>query len=138
MTRFVAPPSPAPSPPAPSASEAPRVEGTYIARGMTWRGELVAGEDVRVAGVLEGTIETSGLVTVEKSGLVRGDIVGGQVRIAGEVEGNVTAARLVRVERTGRVLGDLEARSVAVAGGGVVGGRIHTLETMAAGARGAA
>jgi cytoskeletal protein CcmA (bactofilin family) len=131
VTRF-APPAPAGAAPPQGAPAA--AAGTTIAKGMTWRGDLVAAEDVRVAGLLEGTIESTGEVTVERSGLVRGSITGARVRIAGEVEGNVAAARLIRVEGTGRVLGDLEARSVSVADGALVGGQIRTLES--AGARG--
>jgi len=130
MTRFATPPATGTLAEPPIEAEFPRPEGTRIARGMTWKGELVAAEDVRVQGILEGSIESTGLVTVETSGIVRGPVSGGQVRIAGEVEGNVSAARLVRVERTGQVLGDLEARSVSVADGAVVGGEIRTLETV--------
>lgn len=131
MSRFPPPPpGPAPGPAAdggPQAPEAPP-EGTVVAKGMTWKGELVAAEDVRIAGYLEGNIESTGIVTVERSGLVRGRISAARVVVAGEVEGDVRAARLVRVEAGGRVLGDLEARSVSVVDGALVGGAIRTLE----------
>ncbi len=130
MTRFATPPATGTIVEPPIEAELPPQEGTRIARGMTWKGELVAAEDVRVQGILEGSIESTGLITVDTSGIVRGSVSGGQVRIAGEVEGNVRAARLVRVERTGRVLGSVEARSVSVADGAVVGGEIRTLETV--------
>lgn len=132
MTRFAPPPAPVPeAAPDPVLEVQVPTGGTRIARGMTWKGELIAAEDVRVAGILEGSIESTCLVTVETSGVVRGSVAGAQVRVAGEVEGDVRAARLIRVERTGRVLGDLEARSVSVADGASVGGEIRTLETEA-------
>ena len=107
----------------------PAGSGTVIGRGMTWRGDLIAAEDVLVVGTLEGTIESTGVVTIQPSGRIKGRVSAAEVRVAGRVEGNVTAARLIRVDRSGRVKGDLEARQVTMAHGAKVRGKILTQET---------
>ena len=108
--------------------EAPVTGATVIARGMDWRGDLVAAEDVVVCGTLLGIIESTCRVLVLRSGRVQGRISAAEVVVAGIVEGDVAAAHRIRVESTGRVQGELEARSVSMAEGAQVGGRIRTLE----------
>jgi len=110
--------------------------GTLVTYGMTWRGDLVAAEDVQVDGLIEGTIESTGLVVIGERGRVLGQVSAARVIVSGTVKGNVAAARMVRVEPTGRVDGDVEARVVTQGEGARVSGEIRSEETMRQGRRG--
>ena len=102
--------------------------GTVIAHAMVWRGELVAAEDIRVDGTLEGPIESTGTVTVSSGARVCGRISAAAVVIAGRVDGNVAAATFVRLEATAQIVGDIEARRVSLRKGAKVRGKILTQE----------
>jgi|WetSurMetagenome_2_1015567.scaffolds.fasta_scaffold536717_1 cytoskeletal protein CcmA (bactofilin family) len=89
------------------------------------KGSVTAGEDLSVAGRIEGEIRLSGgsLMLVPGS-LVIGDVTVSELVVYGTVEGNVTAADRVDLRRGGSVAGDVLAPRLAVADGALLNGRV--------------
>jgi cytoskeletal protein CcmA (bactofilin family) len=91
-------------------------------------GDLFCEEPLRVAGRLQGHIDSRSLVVVERTGTVKGDVAGQDVIVEGSVEGNVRASRKFELRLTGRVRGDVQAPSIAIADGSFLHGKVVALE----------
>ena len=94
-----------------------------ICRGITVEGELQGGEDLLVEGLVKGSIEVAGDVTVGPQGRVEARIQARSVIIQGEVAGNVTAAERLEIASSGRLQGDCRARSIQIETGAIFQGR---------------
>src|SRR3954453_11553842 len=63
--------------------------GTVLAPGTTLEGALHALEPVRIAGTLEGTLETEDAVTIESGGRLVAGVVATELVVAGLLDGQV-------------------------------------------------
>lgn len=111
------PQPPAAAPAAPSA----RIE-TVIGPNAHFRGEIVSEGGIRIDGIFEGTIETTGNLVIGESAKVIADIRANNISISGAVKGNIFGNR-VEILETGRVWGDLTVNSLLVNEGAYVRGQ---------------
>ena len=104
-----------------------------VGSSVVIKGELLAREDVVIAGRVEGTISVEGhLVVVEPGGHVSADVVAKGVVIAGTVAGSVVAEERIELRSTARVEGELSAPRIAIAEGATLSGRVETASRSAA------
>ena len=104
-----------------------------VGSSVVIKGELLAREDVVIAGRVEGTISVEGhLVVVEPGGQVAADVVAKGVVIAGTVAGSVVAEERIELRSTARVEGELSAPRIAIAEGATLSGRVETASRSAA------
>ena len=98
-----------------------------VGSSVVIKGELLAREDVVIAGRVEGTITVEGhLVVVEPGGHVSADVVAKGVVIAGTVSGSVVAEERIELRSTARVEGEISAPRIAIAEGATLSGRVET------------
>ena len=103
-------------------------ERAGVGSSVVIKGELIAHEDVVIAGRVEGLINVTGhLVVVEAGAHVAGDITAAGIVVAGSVEGSLIADERITVQHGADLQGDVAAPRVAVADGAVVNGRIETV-----------
>lgn len=105
--------------------------GSKLPRGVTLVGSIRGQGDLRIAGEVEGPIEIDGLLVIEPSGVVRGEIRARSITVAGQLEGNATAVELVRLEPGAKMVGDARAERVSAAAGALLRGRIRTSQERA-------
>jgi cytoskeletal protein CcmA (bactofilin family) len=104
-----------------------------VGSSVVIKGELLAREDVVIAGRVEGTISVEGhLVVVEPGGHVSADVVAKGIVIAGTVTGSVVAEERIELRSTARVEGELSAPRIAIAEGATLSGRVETAARPAA------
>lgn len=108
---------PAAAPSVPSA----RIE-TVIGPNAHFRGDIVSEGGVRIDGIFEGNIETTGNVVIGESAKVIADIRANNISISGAVKGNVFGNR-VEILETGRVWGDLAVNSLLLNEGAYLRGQ---------------
>src|ERR1035437_7550668 len=98
--------SPKPEPPAPSAppapppvrtdrpmgAPAPARTGGLLSSGVSIKGDVVFRTELVIDGEVEGTIKSSGKLTVGQHSHIRGEIRAGSVTVQGTVEGHVFAS----------------------------------------------
>ncbi len=118
-------PPPAVAPAAPAAPAA-RIE-TVIGPNAHFRGSLVSEGGIRIDGIFEGNIQTTGNLVIGESAKIIADIQANNISISGAVKGNITGNR-VEVLETGRVWGDLTVNSLLVSEGAYLRGQttMHT------------
>ena len=103
--------------PVPSA----RIE-TVIGPNAHFRGEIVSEGGIRIDGLFEGNIETTGNLVIGESAKVIADIKANNISISGAVKGNITGNR-VEILETGRVWGDLTINSLLLNEGAYLRGQ---------------
>jgi len=88
---------------------------TIIGEGVTINNEGMFGTgDVKVAGVLFSDIEVDGLLIVQDSGTVKGDVKAASVVVEGYVEGNIVCSNVIHITTTGKVVGDLRCMTLTI------------------------
>lgn len=93
--------------------------------GARLAGEVRGAGDLVVLGTIEGAIDLDGALTVEASGLVKGEVRARAMILRGRVEGPVVVLELLRLEAGARLVGDVVADRVSAAGGSLLSGRVR-------------
>jgi cytoskeletal protein CcmA (bactofilin family) len=107
-------------------------ERAGVGSTLVIKGELIAHEDVVIAGRVEGLINVTGhRVVVEAGAHVAGDVMATGIVVAGTVTGSLTAEERIQVQAGADVQGDVSAPRIAIADGGLVNGHIATLKAAA-------
>src|SRR5260370_307122 len=96
---------------------------TVIGSGVKVTGNLASESDITVDGLLEGSITTTGDVTIGMNATIKGNIEGTNVTVAGNLKGNITATGEATLRETGHVNGDIRAGGIAISSGGIFIGR---------------
>jgi cytoskeletal protein CcmA (bactofilin family) len=111
---------PAGTPSAPAVPTA-RIE-TVIGPNAHFRGDIMSEGGVRVDGIFEGNIETTGNLVIGESAKVIADVDANNVSISGAVKGDITGNR-VEILETGRVWGDMTVNSLLLNEGAYLRGQ---------------
>ncbi len=86
-------------------------------------GDLISNGDVRIDGVLRGTIHTKAKLVIGSTGIVEGDIRAQNSDISGNVKGNVNVDELLTLKGNGRVNGDITTKKLVVESGAEFNGK---------------
>jgi cytoskeletal protein CcmA (bactofilin family) len=87
-------------------------------------GEIRGEEDLVIKGHVDGKIQLSQMLTVDKNGIVQADVDVRQLVVAGTLVGNIVASESVRLLATARVVGDLASPRVMMEAGAAYRGRV--------------
>ena len=110
-------------PAAPAAPGVPsaRIE-TVVGPNAHFRGEIVSEGGVRVDGVFEGKIQSTGNLVIGESAKIIADVQANNISISGAIKGDITGNR-VEILETGRVWGDLTINSLLLNEGAYLRGQ---------------
>lgn len=114
------PPTPSITPSAPIGFE------TVLGSSSVLEGKLKTDGNIRLDGVLTGTLEISGNVLVGENAKIDADINAKNISIAGAVRGNVSGNK-VQLLRSARVWGDITANTITTEEGAFIEGKITML-----------
>jgi cytoskeletal protein CcmA (bactofilin family) len=112
-----APPPPNPlgvSPDRPIAAAPVTRTGDVLSSGVSIKGDLTFRNELLIDGEVEGTIKSSGTLTIGQHAHIRADITAAAVTIHGTVNGNVSASERCVLEPGATVRGDIEAPRLAL------------------------
>ena len=97
---------------------------TMIGEATSISGRLEGDENLIVHGRIEGSINLSKLLTIEKTGEVQAEVNVREAVIYGVLVGNVEAEELVHITEHGRMTGDIKAPRVILVDGAKFRGNI--------------
>jgi cytoskeletal protein CcmA (bactofilin family) len=97
---------------------------TVIGAETRISGEIRGEEDLVIKGHVDGKIQISQMLTVDKNGIVQADVDVRQLVVAGTLVGNIVASESVRLLATARVVGDLASPRVMMEAGAAYRGRV--------------
>jgi cytoskeletal protein CcmA (bactofilin family) len=104
----------------------PVAGASRIGSGLSFRGDILGGEDLIVDGRVTGTIDLGPHdLIVPQGGRVEADVRARNVTVHGELVGNVIASERAFISDTGRMKGDVVAPSVSVLAGAQFKGAIR-------------
>jgi cytoskeletal protein CcmA (bactofilin family) len=117
------PPAASYVPPPAATPTMPKIE-TVIGPNCRLTGKLESDGGIRIEGIFEGTIETTGNLVVAESATVLAEIRAYNCSISGSVKGNVVANK-VEITETGKVWGDLSINSLLLHEGAYLKGQTN-------------
>jgi cytoskeletal protein CcmA (bactofilin family) len=112
-TAPVVPAAPAPRVQAPSLP-AVSSEISLVSKDAVWDGKLSCTGDVRIEGVLEGEVETTGTLFVAAEARVHGTVRARNVMLAGEIEGQLRCDERLEILPGGSARGEIDTGSLVV------------------------
>lgn len=100
-----------------SKGKVQHVGTTIVAAGSKLRGELTLESALHIDGVIEGTVESSGDVSIGATGSFDGNIRAHHVVVSGYLHGKVDCVRL-EIVASGKVFGEVHSQEFVIEPGG--------------------
>jgi cytoskeletal protein CcmA (bactofilin family) len=88
--------------------------GALLSRGVSIKGLVKFLNKMRIDGEVEGTIDSTGTLTVGEHAVIRGEIKTKSVKVQGTVEGNVFVTDRCELQAGSTLRGDIEAPRLMV------------------------
>lgn len=85
-----------------------------IAQGTKMIGDLNSPGDIRIDGIIEGNIKTSGKVVVGKSGLIKGTLNGADAYFEGQFSGKLVLSGTLTLKASAHLEGEVVASKLSV------------------------
>jgi|GEM_PF-4771460 len=105
---------------------------TILTTGCNFIGKLYCQGSTRIAGEIEGEVISEGLLVVEQTALIKGDITADEVVVHGRVEGSIKSKGRVSLAPNCLIDGDVYSKSLVMAEGAALNGAVHMNNTVAA------
>ena len=119
-------PAPAPTPRMSVPSMAPATGGaSLVSRDAVWDGKLNCSGDVRIEGVLQGEVETTGTLFVAAEARVNGIVRARNVMLAGAIEGQLRCEERLEILPGGSARGEIDTGSLVVHEGSFIESRFQ-------------
>ena len=77
-------------------------------------GTIVANNDIRIDGIVEGDIQCRGKVVIGEKGVIKGNIQCTNAEVQGRIEGKVDALQTLALRATAHIEGDVITQSLIV------------------------
>jgi cytoskeletal protein CcmA (bactofilin family) len=102
---------------------------TVIAAGVKVEGDFVSPGNVRIEGVVNGSVKADGNLFVTETAKIEADVKAENAMVAGEIVGNLVVADKLELSATAKINGNITARVLSVeAGAGISGNCAIALE----------
>jgi cytoskeletal protein CcmA (bactofilin family) len=95
------------------------VKGTYV------KGDVKSETDIRIDGVVEGTLACDAKVVIGPTGYVQGTITCRDAVIEGRIEGNIKVSELLNLRKTAQLKGEIETSKLIVEAGAIFTGQVR-------------
>jgi cytoskeletal protein CcmA (bactofilin family) len=77
-------------------------------------GDIFSGGNIRIDGVLKGTLKCIGKMILGPTGRIEGDVVAQNADLEGKIKGNVLVAELLSLKATAEINGDITSNKLAI------------------------
>src|SRR6266436_7355953 len=92
----------------------PTQSGALLSRGVSIKGSVKFLNELLIDGEVEGTIESTGTLTIGEHACIRGEIRTKSVKVRGTVEGNIFVTERCELHAGCTLRGDIEAPRLVV------------------------
>ena len=93
-----------------------------IGKGTTINGDIDCKSDIRIDGVLKGSVKTGGKIVIGPSGVVEGDITCGNADVSGEINAKITVSHTLSMKSTSKLNGDIVTDKLSIEPGATFSG----------------
>jgi len=95
---------------------------TIIAGGVKVEGDFASPGDVRIEGIVIGSVKAQGNLLVTETATIEADVAAANATVAGEIKGDLTVAEKVELLSTAKLHGNLACRTLTVEAGAMIAG----------------
>ena len=113
-TRKSEPPPPPVTTSQPKGASASSAAGGLLSRGVSIKGTVKFSNELLIDGEVEGSIDSTGSLTVGEHASIRGEIRSKSVKVRGTVEGDIFATERCELQAGCTLQGDIEAPRLIV------------------------
>ena len=85
-----------------------------IGAGTTILGDVISKGDIRVDGILKGSVNTEGKVVLGKEGVIEGDVACKDADISGIVKAKITVSQLLTLKTSAKLNGDIITNKLSI------------------------
>ena len=85
-----------------------------IGGGTTINGDIESKSDIRIDGVLKGSVKTDGKLVVGASGIVEGDVFCANADVAGQINAKITVSQVLNLKSTSKLNGDIVTDKLSI------------------------
>ena len=85
-----------------------------IGNGTIINGDIQSKSDIRIDGILKGSVKTEGKLVVGSSGVVEGDVFCSDADISGEIKAKITVSKLLSLKSTSKLNGDIITNKLSI------------------------
>ena len=85
-----------------------------IGSGTTIIGDVNSKGDIRVDGILKGSVKTEGKVVLGKEGVVEGEVICKDADISGIVKAKITVSQLLILKSSAKLSGDIVTNKLSI------------------------
>ena len=85
-----------------------------IGSGTIITGDIQSKGDIRVDGILKGSVNTTGKIVLGKEGVVEGDVICNNADIAGNLKAKITTTELLSLKSTAKLNGDITTNKLSI------------------------
>ena len=96
----------------PKAPETPSVN--IIGAGTVIEGDIKSDGDIRIDGILNGTLTTKGKLVLGTTGTVEGEVSCQNADISGSITGKIKVAELLSLKTNSKLTGDIITNKLAI------------------------
>ena len=107
-------PDPSVAPGPSNSTFMPTQAGALLSRGVSIKGSVKFLNELLIDGEVEGTIDSTGTLTIGEHARIRGEIRTKSVKVRGTVEGNILVTERCELQAGCTLRGDIEAPRLVV------------------------
>tara|TARA_Y100001968_G_C19393270_1_gene736815 strand:+ start:791 stop:1204 length:414 start_codon:yes stop_codon:yes gene_type:complete len=85
-----------------------------VGTGTVINGDIVSKSDIRIDGILKGSVRTKGKLVVGSSGVVDGDVECENADVSGEINAKITVSQLLSLKSTSKLNGDIVTNKLSI------------------------
>ena len=85
-----------------------------IGAGTTILGDVISKGDIRVDGILKGSVNTEGKVVLGNEGVIEGDVMCKDADISGIVKAKITVSQLLTLKTSSKLNGDIITNKLSI------------------------
>ncbi|MDG1476807.1 MAG: polymer-forming cytoskeletal protein [Vicingaceae bacterium] len=85
-----------------------------IRKGTEIKGDVTCAGDIRIDGVLNGTLSSEGKVVVGQSGVIEGEVTCKNADISGNIKANIVVRELLQLKATANIAGDINTNKLSI------------------------
>ena len=93
-----------------------------IGAGTIITGDIVSKGDIRIDGILKGSINTEGRVVLGGEGMIEGDVICKDADISGTIKAKITVSQLLSLKTTAKLNGDIITNKLSIEPGAAFSG----------------
>lgn len=93
-------------------AESPSIN--IIRKGTEISGDITCSGDIRIDGVLNGTLISEGKLVIGASGIIEGEATCKTADISGKIKGQLVVKELLQLKASANILGDINTNKLSI------------------------